>query len=131
VTSIDGALVGALPHVVIADDEVHILDLVTDVVEALGCSVIRASNGEIALRAVLEHRPALVLTDVMMPRMRGDELCRRLKQTQDTANIPVVLLTSLPRGNVEAECAAAFIAKPFEIEQIESVVHDLLGSIQT
>src|SRR6185312_4009624 len=109
----DGPAMGALPRVVVADDEVHILDLVSDLVEDLGCEVIRASNGESALHAVLEHQPALVLTDVMMPRMRGDDLCRRLKETPATAGIPVVLLTSLPEANVAAHCADAFIPKPF------------------
>jgi CheY-like chemotaxis protein len=118
------------PLVVVADDEVHILDLVAGVLEDLGCSVIRASNGEIAMRAVLDHKPALVLSDVMMPRMRGDELCRRLKTSPQTATIPVVLITSLPKYNLDSECAAAFISKPFGVEQIESVVRTLLRSNQ-
>jgi CheY-like chemotaxis protein len=128
VTSNHGAPAEALPRVVIADDEVHILDLVATVVEELGCRVIRASNGERALDAVLEHRPALVVTDVMMPRLRGDELVRRLKQNPQTASIPVVLLTSLPQRNLQSVAADAVITKPFDLEQVSSVVRGLLGT---
>jgi CheY-like chemotaxis protein len=128
VTSVDVAPVDAQPRVVIADDEVHVLDLVAAVVEELGCHVIRASNGETALSAVLEHMPALVVSDVMMPRLRGDEMCRRLKQNARTARIPVVLLTSVPKRNVQAVGADAFIAKPFDVAHVQYVVRTLLGN---
>jgi CheY-like chemotaxis protein len=118
---------GLAATVVVADDEIHILDLVASIVEELGHAVIRASNGEQALRAVLEHRPPLVLTDVMMPRLRGDELCRRVKGSAATAGIAVVLLTSLPPDNFDQDGADAYIAKPFAIEQIQRVVVRLLG----
>ena len=126
-TSTDGAPVTALPSIVVADDELHLLDLVATIIEDLGYTVIRASDGEIALRSVLQHQPVLLITDVMMPRVRGDELCRRLKDIPATADIPVVLLTSLPRGNVDSACAAAFVDKPFSIEYLEAVVRNLLN----
>lgn len=106
----------------------HILDLLASIVEELGHPVIRAANGEQALRGIVEHLPSLVLTGVMMPRLRGDELCRRVKASADTAWIAVVLITSLPRGNVDAAGADAYIPKPFAIEQVEAVAVRFLSS---
>jgi DNA-binding response OmpR family regulator len=127
VTRIDGPPPVILRRVVVADDEIHILDLLTCILEDQGYAVIAASNGESAYRAVLEHNPALVMSDVMMPGLRGDELCRRLKESPTTATIPVVLVTSLPTTNFDYDCADAFIAKPFDIDHVESVVVQLVG----
>jgi CheY-like chemotaxis protein len=123
----DGPRPVVLPRVVVADDEIHILDLLTSILEDQGYTVISASNGESAYRAVLEHHPALVMSDVMMPELRGDELCRRLKQSPTTAAIPVVLVTSLPKTNFDYDCADAFIAKPFDIVHVEAVVLQLVS----
>lgn len=119
---------GQIATVLVADDELHIVDLLASIAEELGHTVIRAGNGEQALRAILEHLPSLVLTDVMMPRLRGDELCRRVKASPETAWIAVVLLTSLPPGNFDEHGADAYIAKPFAIEQVEVVVARFLSS---
>jgi CheY-like chemotaxis protein len=118
---------GQIATVLVADDELHIVDLLASIVEELGHTVIRAGNGEQALRAILEHPPSLVLTDVMMPRLRGDELCRRVKASAETAGIAVVLLTSLPPGNFDGVGADAYIAKPFAIEQVAAVVARFLS----
>lgn len=91
-----------------------------------------ARDGEDALRAVAEQVPALVITDIVMPRMDGYELCRRLKAEDATREVPVVLLTSLsdPTEVLRAIQAGAnyFLTKPWEesflVERIRQVLHN-------
>jgi signal transduction histidine kinase len=75
-----------------------------------------ARNGREALAAIAERRPALVISDVVMPEMDGYELCRELKRREDLRNIPIILLTSLndPVDVVRGlECGADnFLCKP-------------------
>jgi two-component system alkaline phosphatase synthesis response regulator PhoP len=111
------------PLVVVADDESHILQLLTMVLEDLGAEVIAVRNGELALHAVRERRPALLLTDVMMPRLRGDHLCRRIKDDPTLAGTPVVVLSAVSQEDVRDFCADEYVAKPFDLDQIEALYH--------
>jgi CheY-like chemotaxis protein len=110
------------PIVVVADDEAHIRELLALVVAEAGADVVTVADGEEALRAVRERSPALLLTDVMMPRLRGDELCRRLKADPATAALPVVLLSAIPPTEVAASGAESFVRKPFDLDEIERLV---------
>lgn len=53
------------------------------------------SNGKEALTIIPEYKPELVISDIMMPEMRGDELCQAIKNNIETSHIPVILLTAL------------------------------------
>ena len=110
------------PLVVIADDEVHVVDLLTMVLEALGLRVVKAYNGEQALRAIREHRPRLVITDYMMPKLDGIQLTRGLRGTPELAATRVVLMTSLPPEALPVHGADAYVAKPFDLDEIEALV---------
>ncbi len=119
--------VSARAKVVVADDEVHVVELIAMLLEALGVEVVKAYNGEQALRAVLEHRPRLLVTDVAMPRLRGDELARRIKQSPETANVRVVIVSSHSRECIVGTSVDAFIPKPFDLDDVEEVVVEHLG----
>jgi CheY-like chemotaxis protein len=110
------------PVVVVADDEAHIRELLALVVAEVGAEPVAVADGEEALRAVRERSPALVLTDVMMPRLRGDELCRRLKADPATAALPVVLLSAMAPIDAAASGAEGFVRKPFDLDEIERLV---------
>jgi CheY-like chemotaxis protein len=114
--------------VIVADDEVHIVDVVALLLEPFDVTVVKAYNGEQVLHAMREHAPRLVITDIMMPKLNGIEVCRRIKADPSTAMIPVILLTSIPDDAVERSGADAFIPKPFNIEQIEAYARRYLGS---
>jgi signal transduction histidine kinase len=83
-----------------------------------------ASDGKQALKHVLQQKPDIVLTDIMMPEMDGYTLCRRLKNDRATAKIPVVLLTAKTgtEAVVEGFDAGAddYVTKPFDIEELEA-----------
>ena len=104
--------------VVVADDEVHIVDVVALLLEPFDVTVlVKAYNGEQVLRAVREHCQP-VITDIMMPKLSGIEVCRRIKADPSTAMIPVILLSSLPDDAVKRSGADGYIPKPFNIEVV-------------
>lgn len=112
-----------IPVVVIADDEIHVVDVLGLLLEPLGVRVVKAYNGEQALAAVREHHPQLVLTNVRMPKLSGLEVCRRLK---DDGAVSVILVTSLPREDLP-ECEADdIIHKPFDTARVEECVRRFL-----
>ncbi|MBN2200577.1 response regulator [bacterium] len=83
-----------------------------------------AYNGEEACQALLKFKPTIVISDVVMPEMDGYELCRRIKQNEETRKIPVILLTQLssPHDIIKGlECGADhFITKPYNKEHLLS-----------
>ncbi|MFY1829345.1 response regulator [Myxococcus fulvus] len=110
--------------VLVADDEPAVLEVLSQVVEDLGHDVVKARDGEEALALARACRPHLVVTDHMMPRLSGVELCRRLKRDADLQDVPVILLSAvLPQGAPEAD---AFLHKPFEITDFEALIHKSL-----
>ena len=81
-------------RILAVDDEKHILRLVQINLEKAGYLVVTASNGREALEAVALERPDLIVMDVMMPEMDGLEALQKLKSDDQTADIPVVMLTA-------------------------------------
>jgi signal transduction histidine kinase/DNA-binding response OmpR family regulator len=109
-------------RVLLVEDSVVQAEMLRDDLLAAGYEVRLATDGHDALRQLGEARADAVVTDVMMPGMGGYELCRRIKADRQTADIPVVLLTSL-RDPVDIvrglECGADnFITKPYELDQL-------------
>lgn len=81
--------------VLVVDDNEQNLELLIAYLEDLQCDTIAASTGAEALEIVKEKMPDLVLLDVMMPKMSGFEVCRRLKGDSQTAHIPIIMVTAL------------------------------------
>lgn len=79
-----------------------------------GYEVISAGDGEQALRLAREHSPALILLDIMLPKMSGPDVLKALKKDATTASIPVMMLTSLSQKNakqLEKDGADSFFEK--------------------
>lgn len=111
--------------VLVADDEPAVLEVLSQVVEDLGHDVLRARDGVEALELARARKPQLVVTDHMMPRLSGVELCRRLKADEALKGVPVILLSAvLPQGAPEA---SAFLHKPFEITDFEGLIRQSLA----
>jgi DNA-binding response OmpR family regulator len=117
--------------VLVADDDEDILTLVCYRMEKAGYSVVKARDGEEALRLAAEHRPDLAILDVMMPKADGYEVTRRLRSEEATARMPVILLTAraqehdVQRG-FEAG-ADDYIRKPFSPQELRARVQAILG----
>ncbi|HET9221785.1 MAG TPA: response regulator [Roseiflexaceae bacterium] len=105
----------------IVDDEPPILELLQETLADAGYMVLTASNGREAL-AIAQLRPlALVLTDVMMPHMDGNQLCERLRADPHTQHLPILLMTATRYGLL-TDMATATIAKPFDLDALVTFV---------
>lgn len=118
------------PRVLVVEDDPTILNLLEVNFEMEGFIVLRAGDGEQGLAVALEHRPDVIVSDVMMPKMSGLELVDALKKDDATKAIPVVLLSAKAqgtdvRGGLEAG-ADDYITKPFEPLDLIDRVNALL-----
>lgn len=117
-------------HVLIADDNPQILELLEAYLEPLNVQVHLATNGEATLAAVERHEPDLILLDVMMPKRSGFEVCRMLKEDPRYRDIPIVMVTALNEmGDMERarECGADdFLTKPVNKIELLARVQNLL-----
>ena len=122
--------IGAAGKVLIVDDNEANVRLLDVYLRAAGYSTEKAYDGEQALEKVREANPDLVLLDVMMPRLDGYEVCKRLRADEATNVVPVVMITALKdtedriRG-IEAG-ADDFISKPFDKAELLARVKNLL-----
>jgi CheY-like chemotaxis protein len=107
------------PLILVCEDEKDVARLVVEAVGSLGYGWIRAADGAEGFSLAKGYRPDLVLTDALMPRIDGRELCRMLKADPDTGQIPVIVMTSLyvsQKYRFEALQLGAdeYLVKPFE-----------------
>lgn len=106
--------------VLVVDDEPGIVEFLRYALEDSGYRVDTARDGCDALAAIARERPDFVLTDLMMPRLDGWELCRRLREDDATHDVPIVAMSAVSNRGVNVD---AFLAKPFELD-------DLLSALQ-
>jgi DNA-binding response OmpR family regulator len=118
--------------VLVAEDDEDILALVEYRLQQDGYLVITARDGEDALRLAVERQPALALLDVQMPKLNGYELTRRLRSTDATRTMPVIILTASVRDTEIARAFDAgandFLRKPFSPGELVARVRAALES---
>lgn len=116
--------------ILIVDDNSQNAELLEAYLEPLQCKVRIASDGIEALDQIRQKHPDIVLLDIMMPRMSGFEVCRRMKQDSDTRDIPVVMVTALNElADIErgVDCGADdFLSKPINKLELITRVKSLL-----
>lgn len=117
-------------RVLVVEDEGDLLEAVTFALKKEGLRPIRATNGEEALRLVKEERPDLVLLDLMLPGLDGLEVCRRLRSSEDTARIPIIMVTAKAE-ETDAVIglgvgADDYIRKPFGLKELVARVRAVL-----
>lgn len=117
--------------ILVADDESHILNVVSLKLRNAGFRVITARDGQEALELAASERPDLLITDFHMPRLSGIDLCKRLKESSDTAGIPAIMLTArgynLEPNDTEESGIRQLISKPFSPRQLLTTVNEVLG----
>jgi CheY-like chemotaxis protein len=120
-------------YILAVDDIPNILELIDTTLKFKGgYRVQTARNGEEALEVIQKERPALVITDILMPKMDGFNLVHRLRLDPDTRNIPVVFLSATyvaPEDKTFAMLIGAtrFIEKPIDIDQLMKTLSELLA----
>ncbi len=110
--------------VLIVDDNAQNLELLQAYLEELDCETVAAYDGPEALDLVAKSPPDLLLLDIMMPKMSGFEVCRRLKSDPKTSAIPIIMVTALNEfGDIERGVESGtddFVSKP--VNKLELVV---------
>jgi two-component system, OmpR family, alkaline phosphatase synthesis response regulator PhoP len=120
--------------ILIVDDEAHIRMLIGQTLEELeddDVEFLTAENGEIALDIIQKEKPQLVFLDVMMPKMNGMEVCRRVKKELGLDNVFIVLLTAKGQETDRQKGldvgADVYMTKPFDPEVLLSKAKEVLG----
>ncbi len=118
-------------RILIVDDDTEMRAFLSDILSGLG-KVIEATDGEEAMRKVMESMPDLIITDVVMPHMDGLALLKTIKGNIDTNHIPVILLSS--KNDVSDRTAGwdkgadGYLGKPFISGELLAMVHNLIDN---
>jgi len=109
-------------RILVVDDDPDIRLLLKGRLESLGYEALIAASGEEGLQAAQRERPDLILLDIMMPNMKGRELCAQLKADPSTAAIPIIFLSALRLAeHIQAGMnlgADDYIVKPFNPDEL-------------
>jgi len=123
-----------MPTVVIADDSPTLRRIVGTVLERAGFTVVAAEDGVEAVQQVFRYQPDAVVLDVQMPRVSGYVAARMLKDDWQTAEIPILLLTSLDAASdrywADHVGADRFLSKDFEAPQLVEAVQEVLKAAE-
>lgn len=113
--------------VLIVDDDSYIRQLLCDIGEDMGHTMLSASDGAAALTLAQVHRPHLILSDVMMPGLDGYGLAHALRTDPDLAHTAVFLMSAgfVSGRKVHDADVSGFIPKPFDLLQIEQLLRSL------
>src|SRR5829696_328946 len=118
--------------ILVADDESHILNVVSLKLRNAGFRVLTASDGQEALDLAQQEKPDLLITDYHMPQLSGLELCQRLKQDAATSMIPAIMLTArgyhLEPADTEQSGILRMLSKPFSPRHLLDTVNEVLSS---
>jgi DNA-binding response OmpR family regulator len=118
--------------VLIADDEPNILISLEFLMKREGHTVLLARDGDEALAMVREHRPHLVLLDVMMPRKSGFEVCQAVRADETLAGVKILMLTAKGRDTDVAQGlgvgADGYMTKPFSTQELAARVRAMLAT---
>lgn len=122
-----------MAHILVAEDERDIRELIKFTLTFAGHQITEASNGEEAVELAKEVLPDLILTDVRMPKMTGYEACSVIKNNESTQHIPVVILSAkgqdeeIDKGRDAG--ADDYIVKPFAPDELTARVAEILGRL--
>jgi DNA-binding response OmpR family regulator len=118
-----------LPSVLVVDDEPQVVWVLQFSLEAEGYTTYAASNGVEALREIVEHRPSMMVLDIMMPTMDGWAVLEEMLKLSDDERPRVVIVSALSSLRDRAKAAElgadAYVPKPFNVDELLEVLHGL------
>lgn len=118
------------PLILIVEDNLQVSDFIVQELQPL-YRCITAHNGKSGLDASIQHKPDLIITDIMMPIMDGMEMCKQLRKTHALAHIPIIMLTAKDDKTTEEKSidlgVSAFVSKPFDTTLLLLRIKQLLG----
>jgi DNA-binding response OmpR family regulator len=112
----------------IVDDDPQLIRVLSMFFDLEGYNVVRASNGREALALLGEYTPDLILLDLMMPEVGGEEVVKQVRAQQKHQRIPIVIFTAAETREEELRAAGAdaFITKPFSLDGLRDVIHEAI-----
>lgn len=112
--------------ILVADDESHILNVVSLKLRNAGFEVVTAGDGGEAFALARQERPALLITDYHMPLLNGVDVCRKLREEESGWDVPAIMLTArgseLTPAELEAGGIVEVVSKPFSPRELLAVV---------
>ena len=122
-----------MAHILVAEDERDIRDLITFTLKFAGHEITPATNGEEAVKLAKEKLPDLIMTDVRMPKMTGYEACKAIKSDGTTKHIPVVILSAKGQDEEidQGRDAGAddYLLKPFAPDELTRRIAEILARL--
>lgn len=122
-----------MAKIIIIEDDSLLRSLYEDIFKFDGYEVAVAADGEEGLEVVREFRPTLILLDIMMPKMNGLEVLKKIKSDPETKNIPVIILTNLA-GETDAKTALTLgavkyiVKSSYNPKEISEMVKEILAA---
>ena len=116
--------------ILIIDDEKDIVDLISYNLEKEGFATVKAYDGEDALKLVKAQKPDLIILDLMLPGMRGLEVCKFIRKNPETETLPIIMLTA--KGDEVDKIlglemgADDYITKPFNVRELIARIHAVM-----
>jgi len=115
-----------MPTILIADDTPSEAALMASVVQKLGHVAQTVSDGEACIATAKSIKPALILLDVVMPKLDGYNTCRKLRKDPELAKVPVIMVTSKTQDSdrywAEKQGANRFVTKPFTPDSLAEAI---------
>jgi DNA-binding response OmpR family regulator len=119
-----------MAHILVAEDERDIRELIAFTLKFAGHEITQATNGEEAVQLAKEKLPDLIMTDVRMPKMTGYEACKAIKANETTQHIPVVILSAKGQdeevGQGMESGADDYLMKPFAPDELTRRIAEIL-----
>lgn len=114
--------------IMVCDDDQGILDVLKMLLETEGFTVYTESNSTQVVSGILAHSPDLLLLDLWMPVLPGDQVLKIIRNTDKIKNLPVIVLSaSVDGSDISANAGAnSFIAKPFDLDDLVLKINNLL-----
>ena len=115
--------------ILIIEDDMPIAEALALVIEDLGYTALIATDGLSGLELARNHQPLLILTDLMLPKLSGQQVIAQYRAAQAAQRKrvpPIVVVTAAGRHQAREASADAFILKPFELDTVEATVQRLL-----
>ena len=126
--------------VLVVDDELHMRTFISTLLETNGYKPLVAEDGTKGMELVRKHTPALVITDVMMPKESGVDMYRQIKEDPDYSNIPIIVVSAVSKKTFfhsqkvlsehkgeEVSDPDAYIEKPPEAEELLEAIKKSIG----
>jgi DNA-binding response OmpR family regulator len=119
------------PIIVVADDDRDICELIKMQLTRHGFHVFITDNGQTALELIDEHHPAVALLDIMMPKLSGLEVARKIRDNPTHSNIGIMLISARSSGRIEADLddldIADYITKPFSPQDLVQRINNVIN----